>query len=369
MLPEISRARDAHGHTHVSLRGHWNLIALGDRFESLRVAAERMSADRQVGWDLRPLGALDGSGALLLWQVWGRRLPQRIRMRPEHAALFAQLEKAGSLPGRPPRARLGLRLLGAALLGFADHLTDGVRLVGQLFLDLGRIVRYPALIGWREISANVYRTGAQALGITALVGALVGVTLSYLSSRQLQSYGADIYVIDLLGISVWRELGPLLAAILIAGRSGASMTAQLGVMRVTQELDALSVLGISHTVRLVLPKVVALAISAPLVVLWTSMMTLLGGMVAARRQLGIEYVQFLQRLPSAVPIANLWLGLTKAAVFGALIALIACHFGLRIRPNSESLGQGTTLAVVTSITAVIIVDAIFAVLFSDIGFD
>jgi phospholipid/cholesterol/gamma-HCH transport system permease protein len=136
---------------------------------------------------------------------------------------------------------------------------------------------------------------------------------------------------------------------------------------VTQELDALSVMGISHTMRLVLPKVIALSLSLPLVVVWTSGVILMGGMLAASAQLGIDHVQFLHALPSAVPVANLWLGLGKSVVFGALIALVACHFGLRIRPNTESLGAGTTQSVVTSITMVIVVDALFAILFADVG--
>jgi phospholipid/cholesterol/gamma-HCH transport system permease protein len=146
------------------------------------------------------------------------------------------------------------------------------------------------------------------------------------------------------------------------------MTAQLGVMRVTQELDALSVMGISHTLRLVLPKVAALAITLPLLVLWTNAIALIGGMLAANWQLGISYRQFLHNLPDAVPVANLWLGLGKGSVFGIFIALIACHYGLRVKPNTESLGAGTTDSVVTAITVVIIVDAIFAVIFSDVGF-
>jgi phospholipid/cholesterol/gamma-HCH transport system permease protein len=145
------------------------------------------------------------------------------------------------------------------------------------------------------------------------------------------------------------------------------MTAQLGVMRVTEELDAMTVMGIPHTVRLILPKVLALAISMPLVVAWTDAVALIGGMIAAQWELGITYSLFLLRLPEAVPIANLWLGLGKSIVFGMLIALIACHFGLRIEPNTESLGTGTTDSVVTAITTVIIVDAAFAVMFSDVG--
>jgi phospholipid/cholesterol/gamma-HCH transport system permease protein len=179
--------------------------------------------------------------------------------------------------------------------------------------------------------------------------------------------GADIYIVNLLGISIIRELGPVLAAVLVAGRSGSSMTAQLGVMRVTQELDALSVMGISHTLRLVLPKIVALTISLPVLVLWTDTIALAGGMFAAKLQLDLSYASFLLSLPVVVPIANFWLGLAKGAVFGAMIGLIACHFGLKVLPNTESLGHGTTSAVVTSITLVIVVDAIFAVLFSTVG--
>jgi len=258
-------------------------------------------------------------------------------------------------------------VLGHAMLSTADHLTGMVVLLGRVMLDAVMLFREPSRIPWREISANLYRTGAQALGITAVVGFLVGIVLSYLSAQQLRSFGADIYIVNLLGIAIIRELGPVLAAILVAGRSGSAMTAQIGVMRVTEELDALAVMGIPHTVRLVLPKMLALAIAMPLLILWTNAIALVGGMVSAQVQLGIDYRHFISNLPDAVPIANLWLGLGKGIVFGILIALLACHFGLRIKPNTESLGIGTTSSVVTAITVVILVDAVFAIMFSDVG--
>lgn len=366
--PELRRASDGNGAAVAArLSGEWTLLALRSRFEALQDEVSALAADAGITWDLRGIERLDRAGALLLWTAWGHRRPAQLLWHPEHEEMFAQFGAPIVLPKPPATPGFGLLALGARMLAFADHLSGALRLAGQLLFDLALLARRPDLIAWREISANIYRTGAQAMGITALVGFLVGITLSYLTSRQLKSYGADIFVIDILGISVWRELGPLLAAILVAGRSGSSMTAQLGVMRVTQELDALSVMGVSHTIRLVMPKVIALALTLPLVVVWTSAVVLLGGMVAARAQLGIEYVQFLHGLPSAVPIANLWLGLSKAMIFGALIALVACHFGMRVKPNSESLGAGTTDSVVTSITVVIIVDALFAVLFSDVG--
>jgi phospholipid/cholesterol/gamma-HCH transport system permease protein len=348
--------------------GDWTVLALRGHYEEFRQrVAAAVAQTPDALWDLRGLERLDTAGALTLWQGWGLKPPGRLLWLPEHVTLFSQFMQPGAFPRRKRSLSPGLELASLKTVAFARHGVDIVALVGRLLLDFIQVLRHPSLIGWREISANVFRTGAQALPITALVGFLVGLTLSYLISRQLKTYGADIFVINILGLAVLRELGPLLAAIIVAGRSGSAMTAQIGVMRVTQELDALSVMGISHTVRLVLPKVVALAVSLPLVALWTSGMMLLGGMAAANAQLGVGPATFVHKLPSVVLPANLWLGWTKSMLFGGLIALLASHFGLRVKPNTESLGQSVTQSVVTAITLVIVVDAIFAVLFSDVG--
>lgn len=348
--------------------GDWTLLSLRGRYEEFRQrVADAVAEGGDPLWDLRGLRRLDTAGALTLWQGWGGKPPARLLWQPEHVTLFAQFLQPAAAPRRRSRARADMAPLQRRLMALAAHAVDLVALLGRLLLDLGRMLRHPSLIAWREFSASVFRTGAQALPITALVGFLVGLTLSYLISRQLKTYGADIFVINILGLAVLRELGPLLAAIIVAGRSGSAMTAQIGVMRVTQELDALSVMGISHTVRLVAPKVLALAVSLPLVALWTSALMLLGGMTAAGAQLGLEPDIFLRTLPRVVEPANLWLGWAKSVLFGGLIALLACHFGLRVRPNTESLGLGVTQSVVTGITLVIVVDAIFAVLFSDVG--
>jgi hypothetical protein len=162
--------------------------------------------------------------------------------------------------------------------------------------------------------------------------------------------------------------GPVLAAVLVAGRSGSAITAQIGVMRVNEELDAMRVMGIPHGFRLVMPRVLALAIAMPLISIWTSIAAMAGGMFAADLALGISPSYFMQSLPRAVPFVNIVLAMSKSAVFGVLIALIACYFGLKVKPNTESLGRGTTSSVVTSITVVILVDALFAVLFRGVGF-
>jgi phospholipid/cholesterol/gamma-HCH transport system permease protein len=353
----------------VSLLGAWNLNALGPGSRKFARELAKLAGDPQLGWDLRRIDLLDDTGAVLLWRAWGRKPPARLALRPEQQVVFTHL--AAVTEPKPATTRHGVLWPLIYLAGFLEsvigHVTGVVRLVGQLSIDLVDIALHPARIPWKEISANLYRTGAQALGITALVGFLIGIVLSYLSGKQLHLFGADVFIVNLLGIAVIRELGPVLAAILVAGRSGSAMTAQIGVMRVTQELDAMTVMGIPHGRRLILPKVVALAVAMPLLILWTSAMALIGGMVAAEWEMGLSRTYFVDSLRSVVPIANYWLGLGKGVVFGILIALIACHFGLRIRPNTESLGRGVTASVVSSITIVILADAIFAIMFSDVG--
>jgi phospholipid/cholesterol/gamma-HCH transport system permease protein len=241
------------------------------------------------------------------------------------------------------------------------------RLLGQLLLDIVRLVRAPREGPWRDVTGHIYHIGSTALPITALVGFLIGLVLAYLTSQQLKQFGADAFIVNILGLSLIRELGPMLAAILVAGRSGSAITAQIGVMRVTEELDAMRVMGISLGFRLVMPRAFALALVMPLIAVWTTLAALGGGMLAADLSMGLSPTFFLNNLPRAVQAANLTLAMGKSVVFGLLIALIGCHYGLRVKPNTESLGQGTTASVVTSITVVILVDALFAVVFKNVG--
>jgi phospholipid/cholesterol/gamma-HCH transport system permease protein len=353
----------------VQLHGRWNLHGVGRSSRQIVSELTDLARDSGLGWDLRQVEQLDDAGAVLLWRAWGHKSPQRLALRPEQEQVFSHL--AAVVEPRPRTNRLGvlgpLLHLGQVSTTLLDHLRGALQLVGQLTIDLAQVITHPARVPWKEISAGVYRTGAQALAITALVGFLIGIVLSYLSAKQLHMFGADVFIVNLLGIAIIRELGPVLAAILVAGRSGSAITAQIGVMRVTQELDAMTVMGIPHGRRLILPKAIALAIAMPLLVLWTSAMALAGGILAAQYEMGFSPVFFIESLRSAVPIANYWLGIGKGVVFGLLIALVACHFGLRIRPNTDSLGRGVTASVVTAITLVILADAIFAIMFSDVG--
>lgn len=356
------------GNTLLRLTGNYTLSSINRSYALITKELTGFIQTSDTCWDLTLIQQLDYAGAVMLWQIWGKKRPEHLLLRPEQQRMFARLEELPSASEQPKHQKwLPVSLLGKNLILFFDHLTNLVTLSGQVVLDFFYLIRHPRRIPLREISANLYRTGAQALGITAIVGFLIGIVLSYLTSEQLHMFGADIYIVNILGMSVIRELGPMLAAILVAGRSGSSMTAQLGVMRVTEELDALTVMGIPHSLRLVLPKIIGLGIALPLIVVWTSAIALLGGFIAADLQIGLSIHYALTVLPDSVPIANLWLALGKGAVCGMAIALIACHFGLRIRPDTESLGAGTTSSVVTSITAVILIDAVFAVAFSHIG--
>lgn len=353
-------------------RGVWQVHALTKRgaLKGVNKMLQALKERQALSWDLSEIDSLDHIGAQMFWNAWGKRRPERLKLDPRQEELFVRLEKASHIA--LPRTRTSplhwVIVLGSGVLTFFEHLKGFINLIGQVVQDAGRFIRRPMTGPWREISANIYHAGFQALGITALVGFLIGVVLSYLSAQQLRTFGGDIYLVNILGMSVIRELGPLLAAILVAGRSGSSITAQLGVMRVTEELDAMRVMGISHGYRLILPKVIALALAMPLLVVWTDAMALIGGMVSAKIELGLTARYFIQKLPSAVPVVNYTIGLGKGVAFGMLIALVSCHFGLRIQPNTESLGRGTTTSVVTAITVVILADAVFAIVFSGVGF-
>ncbi len=366
--PRIQRqsAQDASA---VSLEGCWSAAALAqpDTWEDMQRALRGLGAVRS--WDLRPMERLDHTGAQLLWNAWGRQWPQDVQVLPAHRAMLTRVARFTiDPPTAAPRSLLQRFLgLGEWLFQLVDHGRDLVRLLGQLLLDLVSLVRHPRAGPWRDVSGHLYRIGATALPITALVGFLIGVVLAYLMAQQLRKFGADAFIVNVLGLSLIRELGPVLAAILLAGRSGSAITAQIGVMRVNEELDAMRVMGIAQGYRLVMPRALAMAIAMPLVSVWTTVAALLGGMLAADFAMGISPAYFLSALPAAVEASNLTLAVSKAAVFGVLIALVGCHYGLRIKPNTESLGEGTTASVVTSITVVLLVDALFAVVFKDVG--
>ncbi len=366
----IALETDAEGRRWLRLAGEWRLMTLASRYAAIDAELAARAADPGLGWDLRDIRSLDSVGAMMLWRAWGHRFPDNLSTRDDLEPVFARLYAASKLKETGPEPELPYEwvvAVGSLSLRLWRHIVDFTGLVGQLILDIVLVARATREGPWRETSANLYKSGVRAMPVTALVGFLIGIVLSYLSALQLKNFGADIFIVNILGMGIIRELGPVLVAVLVAGRSGSAMTAQLGVMRVTEEIDALATMGVSRSLRLVFPKVAALALAMPLLVLWTSAIALMGGMVSAQFQLDISYGFFIETLPKVVPVANLYIALTKGVAFGVLVALVACHFGLRVRPNTESLSSNTTASVVSSITVVILVDAVFAIATRSIG--
>ena len=358
---------DAAGGERVVLSGDWTLAALGDDYRHLQKKMANAASDAAI-WDLTAVHRLDGAGALLLLGIWGERRPASLLIDAEAERVLRRIEQAPAAPTQriggmlEMLSGLGQRLINARKIGVG--MTE---LTGRLLLDGLYLVAHPREIPMRELTAAIYKAAVQSLPITGLLGFLIGMVMSYLLALQLRTFGADTLIVNVLGYGILREIGPVMMAILVAGRSGSSMTAQLGLMRVTEEIDALATMGVSQTQRLVLPKVVALALCGPLLALWTAVAALAGGILVANLQLDIDVLYFINTLPAVVPFATIVIGMMKGAVFCTLIGIVACYLGLDTRPNTESLAARTTLSVVLSITAVIVADSAIAIMTGDIG--
>jgi phospholipid/cholesterol/gamma-HCH transport system permease protein len=373
MAPEADRAvvdchAETEGDTRVTLYGRWDIRAIHERPHELLRCLES-AATRATCWDLTQIRDIDAAGATLMWHAWNRQRPRQLSLRSEDAWVFDNLAQLASAPAqvRPAAGAEIIALLGRAGVGILTTSRDLLGLLGAAAIDGVAMLRSLRDIPRREITATIFRSGAQALAISGLVGFLIGIVLCYLSGEQLREIGAESYIVNLTGFAVFRELGPILAALLNAGRSGSAMTAHIGVMRVTGELEALSVLGISPVRRLVVPKLIGQVVALPLVVAWTDMTAIAGAMAGARLQLGIAPGDFLRGIVQVIPLSSVLFGIGKGALFGATIALISCHFGFRVKPDSESLAAGTTRAVVSGLTAVLVIDAALAIAFSHLG--
>ena len=354
-----------------SCSGAWVLPAIPQL--ERRLAAQAFPGDGELVIDAAAVTAMDTSGAWLLHRTI-RALEARSRtvrvqgLRPEFEALLrlvvsrvpATRAPVAALPGA--LARIG-RQAWDSLLGGLGLLT----FVGEVAVALARALAQPRRIRWRPILYNVQTAGFQALPITGLLTFLLGIVIAYQGAEQLRRVGANIYIADLVGLAMVRELSPLITAIIVAGRSGSAYTAQIGTMKVTEEIDALRTVGVAPMDQLVLPKLLALVVALPLLTAYTDVMGILGGMVMARAQLDVSYLTFLDRLEEAVSLKSYVIGVGKAPVFAAIIALVGCYRGFQVTGSAESVGQQTTVSVVQSIFLVILTDALFSIAFSWLG--
>ncbi|MBO7411760.1 MAG: ABC transporter permease, partial [Ottowia sp.] len=237
--PRLTHERAASGAS-VALQGQWTAQQLGNRRVWREVQRALAAAPADAAWDLSGAQAFDHLGALLLWQHWGRRWPHNVQGTDAQRAVLEHVAEAPAQAAALRGASLAAQFdaLGKGVLDALAQLRDFIALMGQLALDFLTVLLAPRKMPWRDFSGSLHRIGAQALPITALVGFLIGVVLAYLMSQVLRQFGAETFIVNILGLALVRELGPLLGAVLVAGRSGSSITAQIGVMRVTEELDA-----------------------------------------------------------------------------------------------------------------------------------
>jgi phospholipid/cholesterol/gamma-HCH transport system permease protein len=314
--------------------------------------------------------ALDTSGAWLLHRTV-RALEKQGRsvrvqaLRPEFGSLL-QLITSREVAAQAPVAAAPSMLarIGAEgwsiVLGTAGYLS----FVGESFTVLLRLLGQPRRIRWRPILHNMQTAGVEALPITGLLSFLMGIVIAYQGADQLQRFGANIFIADLVGLAMLRELSPLLTAIIIAGRSGSAYAAQIGTMKVTEEIDALRTIGVVPQELLVLPKMLALIIVMPLLTVYTDVTGVLGGMVMAQSKLDVSFGVFLDRLDEAISLSSYVTGVSKAPVFAMIVALVGCYRGFQVTGSAESVGRQTTLSVVQSIFLVIVTDAMFSVVFN-----
>jgi phospholipid/cholesterol/gamma-HCH transport system permease protein len=259
-----------------------------------------------------------------------------------------------------------------AVEGVGRHAVRALRSINSGLSFIGRI-SVASAHAWAtlrlrpvSIARHVYDTGVTAVPIVSLIAFLISVILAYMGAQQLRKFGADIFVVDLVTVGVLRELGVLLTAIIVAGRSGSAFAAEIGAMQLNEEVDALHAIGVDPIEVLVLPRLFGLVIALPLLTLVADLIGLVGGGLLCHALLGMPLVQYMNRAQSAIASTTFWVGIIKAPVFACLIAISGCYCGMRVRDSSRELGRLTTLAVVQSIFFVILVDAVFAVLFMEL---
>ena len=271
-------------------------------------------------------------------------------------------EKFHELPKVTP-----IEALGKIFYGYYISALSFMEFLGRLFVIFIYYARNIKNIRLPEISFEINESAIKALGIVSLTSFLIGVVVAYQSAYQLKIYGANIFIVDMLGISILRELAPLITAIVIAGRSGSAFTAQIGAMKITQELDAMQTMGFDPYMFLVMPRIIALMIALPILIFVSDIMGIFGGMLVANIDLGITSELFLNRFTEVVAAKHFFIGIIKGPFFAFLIASIGIYRGLKVKDDTQSIGLNTTKSVVESIFAVIVCDAVFSILFTTLG--
>ena len=369
---QLSFDRGADGAVVVRLAGPWLLRT--ERPDAGLLERELDPARvRRVVFDGRELARWDSSLLAFLvdaFQLCKKRgIPAERSGLPDGVRRLLALTEA--VPDTPKRKPVGspsfLARIGLASLGFVDTAAEPVRFLGEVALGAGRAARFQARFPAADLLLQIQQTGVQALPIVTLIAFLVGLILAFMGAVQLLRFGATIYVADLVTLAMVREMGAVMTAVTLAGRTGAAFAAQLGTMRVTEEIDALRTLGLPPIEYLVLPRILALVLMLPLLTLYANFWGIVGGAVVATGMLDLTLREFLNEAFASSTLVDAALGVGKSVVFGALIGYAGCLRGMQSGTSASAVGDAATSAVVTSIVLIIVSDGLFAVLCNLLG--
>jgi phospholipid/cholesterol/gamma-HCH transport system permease protein len=321
--------------------------------------------------DIAAVTEIDTVGAWTVWRVLREHDARLIGASAKAERLIKAVSKAtGEGKTAAPRLPLLPRVFNAVgfqVVSWVLGTKQIVGFLGALIVAMGSVIRHPSTFRGRAVVRQLEHVGVSGMGIIGLMSFLVGIVIAQQGAENLRDFGAEIYTINLTGRLALRELGVLMTAIMVAGRSGSAFAAQLGTMKLTEEVDAMRTIGVSPAEALVLPRVLAVMVMMPLLGFFAALAAILGGAFISSLTLDIPFMTFLARIQEVVPTHDLWVGLIKGPVFGLIIGLAGCYQGMQVQGNSEEVGLRTTMAVVQGIFMVIVLDAFFAVFFSYVG--
>ena len=352
----------------IMLRSHGNWIL--ENISLIEKELKKVPTKKKILWDLSNIEKIDSAGVLLFTEYYEYLKEKTVVVlkgySEEQKEMYILLQETQEVYVTLKKENL-LAKVGKSTLELWQDLKDYISFLGQLFITLYHTILHPKNIRLKEIVYHIHQSGWSALIIIGLTSFLVGMVIAYQGSVQLAKFGADIFIVDTVGISIVRELGPMITAIVISGRSGSAYTAEIGAMKITEEIAAMQTMGFDPYNFLVIPRIIALMIALPLLIFFADIVGIIGGMVASGMQLGISMEQFLNRLYEVLALKHYILGMIKGPIFAFLIASIGCFRGFQVSDNTESIGLHTTASVVNSIFLVIAFDALFSVLYTELG--
>ncbi len=363
---ELRGSEGEHAGDVLALSGSLRVHAIGDLDNRLTQAKP---AFKQL--DISAVDDIDTSGAWVVMRLAEEHDAQITGATDKATRLMQALRdiRDGGTDAPHPENLLRRTLieLGGIISSWGTGAIAILSFLGALIASFGSLIRHPGRFRGKALVHQMQLVGVNALFIVGLMSFLVGIVIAQQGSVQLAQFGAEIYTVNLTGRLAFRELGVLMTAIMVAGRSGSAYAAQIGTMKLTEEVDAMRTIGVSPMEALVVPRVLAAMFMMVVLGFYASIMAIIGGAFISNFTLDIPFFNFLQRIQEVVPLYDLWVGLCKAPVFGLIVALAGCYQGMQVKSNAEEVGQRTTQAVVTAIFAVIVLDAFFAIFFTEIG--